>query len=350
MPESAPWFDAHLDLAYLAENGRDMHASASDCRGRYQPAAVTLPELRAGRVTHCLATVFTEGIDPGDAGAEAGPYTYPRGDAEAAHRAGMRQLKLYQAWRQAGQVAPMGRRGAPAPSPSADLSVGVLVECADPILDPEHLDEWVAGGVVAIGLAWWHQGRYAAGNGTDAADPSTGLTDLGRALVARMDAAGLVHDLSHLSQRATDELLAATGAPVMASHSNCRALLGGQDNPQWQRHLADETIAEIGRRGGMIGLNLVRSFIRAGLGRAERPALAEAIDHVEHVCAIVGHRGAVGLGSDMDGGITADDLPLGIDTPADLPKLAAELSARGWSDAEVAGFRWGNWARFWGLV
>ena len=51
----------------------------------------------------------------------------------------------------------------------------------------------------------------------------------------------------------------------------------------------------------------------------------------------------------MDGGITADELPRGIDTPSDLPKLCDALAGRGWSDDDVRGFAWGNWARFWGL-
>jgi len=343
------WFDAHLDLGMLAEHGRDMHASVDECRGRYQPAAVTLPSLAEGRVRWTLGTIFTQGVDPGDAGAESGPNTYPFGDALAAHKAGMRQLLLYRAWAGAGVIAMMPRRGARAPETDAPLKLGVLMECADPIEHPDHLDEWADKGVVAIGMAWWHQGRYASGNGTDKSAP--GLTDLGRALVTRMDELGLVHDASHLSQRAIDELFERTDAPVIASHSNCRTLLGGEDNPQWQRHLSDDSIREITRRGGVIGLNLVRNFIVEGLDPndpTDRPSVAKACDHAEYVCAIAGNRDHIGLGSDMDGGITADDLPLGIHTPSDLTLIADELAARGWSDAEIVGFTHANWRRFWG--
>ncbi len=227
------------------------------------------------------------------------------------------------------------------------LLLGILMECADPIETPDQLDEWAEGGVIAIGMAWWRGSRYAGGNGVGA-----GLTDLGRELATRMDALGIVHDLSHLSQRATDELLAHTGVPVIASHSNCRALLDGEANKDWQRHLADETIAEVGRRGGVVGLNLVRNFIKTGLDRndpTDRPTIDEAIAHVEHVCEVMGHRRGVGLGTDMDGGIKATDLPRGIDTPSDLHKLCETLRARGWSEHEVEGFAWGNWARFWGI-
>ncbi|MCC7388681.1 MAG: dipeptidase [Phycisphaerales bacterium] len=343
------FFDAHLDLAYLTELGRDMHAPLNDCRGRLLPAAVTLPSLRDGRVRACLGTIFTEAIEPG-ATTEAPEAAYPVGNAPAAWRAGMRQLKLYHAWRDGGVIELMPRRGsgsAAGTEPQSPLLLGILMECADPIETPDQLDEWAAGGVIAVGMAWWRGSRYAGGNGLGA-----GLSGAGRELATRMDQLGIVHDLSHLSQQATDDLLAHTDATVIASHSNCRALLDGEANKDWQRHLSDATIAEIGRRGGMVGLNLVRNFIKTGLNRndpKDRPSIADTIAHVEHVCAIMGHRRGVGLGTDMDGGIKATDLPRGIDTPSDLPKLCDALRARGWSEQEVEGFAWGNWARFWGI-
>ena len=349
MPNDADstWFDAHLDLAYLAEKGRDMHATLAECRGPLQPASVTLRSLREGGVTSCLGTIFSEGVkDPGAPDAETGAHVYVLGDADGAYRAGMRQLKLYNAWANAGVIDLMPRRGVTPSRAGAPLRLGVLMECADPLPSPDDLPEWVEQGLIAVGMAWWHQSRYAGGNGTD----NAGLTDLGRALVPVMDDLGVVHDLSHLSQRAVDELLELTDAPVIASHSNCRAMLGAESNPQWQRHLADETIREIARRGGVIGLNLVRNFIRDGLDRddpSDRPTIDEAAAHVEHICELVGDRTHVGLGSDMDGGITANDLPDGVSTPSDLAKLADALRARGWSDADLASFRRGNWDRFW---
>ncbi len=341
------FFDAHLDLAYLAENGRDMHADLGDCRGRFQPPAVTLPSLSQGRVTACLGTVFTEATDPGNAESESGPYTYPIGDADAAHRAGMRQLLLYRAWRDAGIISPMPLRARPAEPSTAPLRLGVLVECADPITTPDELGQWVGLGVVAIGLAWWHQSRYAGGNGTDHHQPGNGLTDLGRAMVQRMDELGVVHDLSHLSQRAVDDLLGATDATVMASHSNSRVLMGDPDSKPNQRHLNDETIIEIARRRGVIGLNLLGDFITPGLKKGERAKISDCVRHIEHVCALTGSRRHIGLGSDMDGGFGADGLPEGINTPADLTRITDALSQSGWNDDDIANFAHGNWERFW---
>ena len=349
------FFDAHLDLAYLAEHGRDMHTSLDKCRGRYQPAAVTLPSLQEGAVTKCLGTVFTEAVDPSDPESETGAFTYPFGDADAAYRAGMRQLLLYKAWFEAGIISRMPKRGEQAQpadeSAQPPLQLGVLVECADPITSPDELEQWADLGVVAIGMAWWHQSRYAGGNGTDHTKAGNGLTDLGTQLAKRMDELNIVHDLSHLSQRATDELLALTDKPVMASHSNSRALMGDPTSLANQRHLADDTIIEIARRGGVIGLNLLGDFITPGMNKGkkkgERASIEDCIRHIEHVCELTNSRNHIGLGSDMDGGFGSDGLPESINTPSDLTVLTDALAEQGWSQTELAGFAHANFERFW---
>ena len=363
---SSFWFDAHLDLGAFAVNGRRMDLPLSEmtdeAAGVWPPAGVTLPSLAAGRVKFALATIFTERDGEDAAG-------YAAGDVEAAYRRGRAQLEVYETWRDEGKVAidvgrlsrvdpgvgeirggmgvsevtppSMERRIAPALR-DGRLHIGILMENADPIRSPEEMAWWRERGVVAVGLTWGRSSRYATGNSVGP-ENREGLSDLGREMVRVMDALGVVHDLSHLSHVATEELLGLTGARVMASHSNCRGLLGG-DN---QRHLADATIVEIARRGGVIGLNLARHFIRMGLEGGERPSVDDALRHVERICFLAGHRRAVGLGSDMDGGFSALEMCAGIECPSDLMRLAEGLSARGWSDAEVEGFMWGNWLRFW---
>jgi membrane dipeptidase len=368
------WFDAHLDLAYLAVNGRDLNAALDVRAGPHPPASVTLPALREGGVRFILATVFTEADG-------TGPESYPAGDVERAAAAGRAQLEVYLTWRDRGlaaldlrrvfrrdkgvgrvrgglgvaEVVPLAPEQVVAGLPRSPwMHVGILVECADPIRSPEELDWWIDRGVAAIGLTWARGSRYAAGNSEPSCSSGVGLTPLGREMVAAMDHRGVVHDASHLSWRAMDELFTATAAPVIASHSNSSALLtrGAEASAirSNQRHLRDEHVREIGRRGGVIGLNLVRNFIRSGLNRddpADRPTIDEAVAHVDHMAEVMGHRRGVGLGSDLDGGITAHDLPAGIHAPRDFEKLAAALSARGWSDEEAEDFRWRNWARFW---
>lgn len=326
--------------------------------GPHPPAAVTLPELARGGVRLALGTVFSEPDG-------TGPEGYPAGDVERAAAKGRAQVEVYLTWRDKGAVGLDLRRvcrGDPGvgqvrggmgvaevvPQPVAErlkrpLHLGILVENADPIRGPEELGWWVERGVVAVGLAWAKASRYAGGNGTE-----LGLTDLGREMVREMDRLGVVHDLSHLSDRAMDELLGMTGRPVIASHSNSRALLGGGGFGENQRHLRDETIREIARRGGVIGLNLFSAFLRPALGDGGRGDVADCVRHIEHLCEVAGSRAHIGLGSDMDGGFSAARLPRGIERAGDVGALAEALSARGWSDEEVEGFAWGNWVRFWG--
>lgn len=318
------WFDAHLDLACIHLNGRDLTRERPE-GGLWLPGCVTLPALKEGSVTRCLATVFTESVDPGATLTE--DQQYVRGDAEGAHRAGARQVELYAKWGRGG----LGPR------------MGVLMECADPIRTPDELGWWVERGVVAIGLAWAHQSRYAGGNGAE-----TGLTDLGRALVKEMDRLGVVHDASHLSERAFWELCEVTDRVIVASHSNSRELNGGdaiEALGRRQRHLTDAQIKEITRRGGVIGLNLFSLFLRPKCEEPERASIDDCIAHVERVCAIAGNRRCVGLGSDADGGFSRLRLPEGIDGPRDYDRLADALRARGWSEPEVEGFAEGNWRR-----
>ncbi|MCW5754234.1 MAG: membrane dipeptidase [Phycisphaeraceae bacterium] len=337
MPFLRPtWFDAHLDLAYLAQRDRNMLGELDACGGELSPPAVTLPELARAGVGWCLATIFTEGLPP-ERYHEAGspPYAYPLGETLAASEAGRRQLRTYHEWAAAGRISLAPRRGRQSPPPEGRTIVGILMECADPIAHPDAIEHWAEAGVVAIGMAWVNQGRYAGGNACE-----TGLTELGRLLVRRIDALGLVHDLSHLSDRACDELLSCTDATVIASHSNVRALL--DDRPQ--RHLRNQTIREIARRGGMIGLNLYSPF----LSGAPRADLEDCRRHLESICEIAGTSDIIGLGSDMDGGFAADRLPRGIDRATHLDRLGEHLLAHGWTDAQVEGFRMGNWLRFWG--
>lgn len=355
-----------------------MFASPETAGGPWPPATITLPSLHEGNVRIALATIFTERDGKEKEGG------YPAGDIESAHKRGRAQLEVYETWRDQGRIAidlrellrhdpGVGRvragmgvgsiephslrerlaradralRGTRSSERWAEhdpLHIGILMENADPIRSPDELGWWKERGLIAVGLTWARSSRYAMGNLEPPEEP-VGLTDLGRAMVKAMDALGIVHDLSHLSDRAMDELLALTDRPVIASHSNCRAIL---NDPRNQRHLRDESIREIARRGGVIGLNLCRNFIapQPYSKRDPRPSIEQAVEHVEHICAIAGHRAAVGLGSDMDGGFGEDDLPAGIDRPAHLARLCEALSLRGWDHDEIEGFAHGNWARY----
>jgi membrane dipeptidase len=350
------WFDAHLDLATLALLGRDMAAtSLASCGGPWQPAAATLTSLAEGEVGAFLGTIFTE-----RGGTDA--VGYPMDDDGAgAHAAGLAQLRVYQRWSAMGllnfggigytvldgahsdeAVKRFTAQGVLADAPPARCAI--LMECADPIREPGELSWWVDRGVVVIGLAWARGSRYAGGNMKLDGVSQGGLTARGKELVK-----GIIHDQAHLSDAATRDLFEATDRLVIATHCNCRAIADPSGNNE--RHLTDETIREIARRGGVIGLNLFSKFLipDAANKPARRATIDEALDHVEHICNLVGHRASVGLGSDLDGGLSASDLPEGIKAPKDYELLAEGLRDRGWNDEDVAGFMCGNWQRVLGL-
>lgn len=353
------WFDAHLDLAAMAVNGRDMDARPEDVAGPWLPASVTLRSLREGRVAAALGTIF---IEPDGKDAEG----YPAGDVAAANARGLEQLAWYHAMVRRGVmtlptakvvvdvVAERGGKeamGEGTRSTSEAIACRILVEGADAIKSPEELQWWVDRGVVAVGLSWARGSRYAGGN-TEA----HGLTPLGKRMVLQMDRLGVVHDVSHLSDKAMDEVFELAQGRIIASHSNCRALLNDASN---QRHLRDESIRAIAARDGVIGINLFSRFLnaaRAGDATArddylgERAPLEHVVAHVKHVCDVTGSVRHMALGSDMDGGFGADRLPRGVDRPGDLVRIAEALSASGFDDADVRAFAWGNWARYWGVA
>lgn len=385
------WFDAHLDLAYMALSGRNMDAAdPATAGGGDPPGGITLPSLREGNVAGMLATIFIE-PDGKDAA-----YAYRAGDPESARAAALKQTAIYHTWAREGRCTLIKRpslegrgrgRGLSAPVNSlegrglsdtltqdspptrtttsgraegpgsnklaltggfdaapARPALGILMEGADQIRDAADVQFWAEQGVVAIGLAWAKGTRHAGGNMNT--DP---LADSGREICRAAQELGIILDLTHLSDRALESVLECTTGPVIASHSNCRALVDEPGGEVRQRHLTDDVIREIARRGGMIGVNIFSPFILRGARRDRRATIKEWVAHVERICELAGHRRCVGLGSDADGGFSALTQPEGVNRPAHYALLADGLRDAGWDDENVHAFAWDNWAAFWGI-
>ena len=274
----------------------------------------------------CLGTIYTEMGSPDQ------PYGYIDSlDLDGAEQAGMRELAVYEELEARGEIQ-IVRSRADLDRPPAGLQVVLLMEGADPIRTPEKAVWWFERGLRLVGLVWGRGSRYAGGN----ARPGP-LTPAGRDLVVALDELGMVHDVSHLHDASVEELFDLSQGRVVASHSNCRALL--DDNP---RHLTDDFIREIGRRGGVVGTNLYSSFL--ALNR--RAGIQDVVAHVQHVASIMGRKTGTALGSDMDGGFPPSELPEGLDHPSRLPALATALRNAGWSAEDVNGFAHGHWVRF----
>ena len=284
--------------------------------------------MRAANIDVTLATIFTE---PGPAATGQG-FGYPSSDdLDGAEAAGIRQLEVYKSLKRARELS-IVRAGADVDGQSALPRIVILMEGADPIRSPERASWWFTKGLRVVGLTWAAGTRYAGGNSNGGP-----LTALGVELVHALDELGIVHDVSHLSDEAFEGLMEHARGPVIASHSNCRALL----EPK-QRHLRDDQIKAIADRGGVVGLNLYSAFLAKG----RRATIHDCAAHVNHVAEVMGHRRGVGLGSDMDGGFPPGELPIGLDHPTKLEALAEALRDAGWSDDEVEGFAWRNWHAF----
>ncbi|MBD8698469.1 dipeptidase [Sphingomonas sp. CFBP 13714] len=206
-----------------------------------------------------------------------------------------------------------------------------------------------------------------ADSSTDA-PRANGLTDFGRAVIAEMNRIGMIVDVSHVSDATMRAVLAAAGAPVVASHSSARALT---DAP---RDIPDDLLAAIGANGGIVMVNFYPAFVStawrtwdadrtafaktagvpANVYGARSPAplvawdrdhpeprvtAATVADHVEHIARVAG-RDHVGLGGDYDG-INGTG-PQGMTGVDGYPLLFAELARRGWSDADMARLAGGN--------
>ncbi len=341
--------DAHLDLAWNAlQWNRDLRESVQVLRVREATDAgpgrgrntVALPELREGGVRLCFATVLARSSGTVRAHVDFA-------SAEQAHAVALGQLAYYRALERGGYVRVLtDRAGLDTHAVAADgggvglpLGVVVAMEGADPILDPDDIGTWAAAGLRTLGLAHYGPGRYAGGTGT-----SLGLTDLGRSLLAQLSAAGVALDLTHLSDAAFWQALEAYDGPVHVSHGNCRALV------PHQRQLSDDQIRAVIERGGVIGVALDAWMLEPGWvkGRSQRAGvgLERVLDHVEHVCEIVGSTAHVGIGTDLDGGFGTEQSPDGLETVADVARLPRLLGARGYDEADVAAFARGNWLRW----
>jgi membrane dipeptidase len=117
-----------------------------------------------------------------------------------------------------------------------------------------------------------------------------GLSEYGAAIVARMNQAGVAVDISHCGDRTSLDAIEASRRPVLVTHSNCRTLV-----PHSARCKTDEAIKRMAATGGVIGVTMVRIFVRAG-GRA---TIADVLDHIDHVAKLAGVE-HVGVGSDVD--------------------------------------------------
>ncbi len=314
------WIDGHIDVAYVALLGRNILEpcieSCNEC--------ISIPDLVASPISTFFGTIYTA---PND-----GVCGYGLSDnRDAAFAIGKKQLDIYENLEQQGYLH-IQRDGC---KYTDTLSMLLLMEGADPIRSPEEVSWWRDQGLRIVGLTWAAGTRYAGGN-----DNGGRLTEEGKELVAAFDDYGIVHDASHLSDEALDDLLDCSNGMIVASHSNSRTVL----NNNSERHLRDDHAKEIFKRGGVIGLNLCNQFLSKEFCLDNTGAtLDDCVTHVLHFCNIAGNRRQVCLGSDFDGGFSTVYLPTGLKHPKFLGNLSKELQGAGFSEDDIHSFAHGAW-------
>ncbi len=342
--------DAHLDIAYNAlKYGRDPLLAVEQLRAAETPdgerglATVSFPQLREGGVGLIFGTVFT--LPAASAARMGGDLEMTYRERHQAQAMAMTQLDYYHrlADREENRVRIVPDQTAlkevmSSHQDAEDALLGIVLsmEGADPIQDPRELELWVQRGVRAIGPAW-DDTHYAAGAWGGSRH---GLTKAGYELLEAMADYSLILDLTHMNEQGTLEALDRYEGPIIASHSNARAIV------PTMRQLGDVQIRRLGERNGIVGVNLFNCFLRPNHKKGdpkEAVPLDQVVAHIDYICQLLGDAHHVGLGTDMDGGFGANDIPWGIDTAADLPRLAGSLRARGYVEEDVRRILGENW-------
>ncbi|HMD35108.1 MAG TPA: dipeptidase [Vicinamibacterales bacterium] len=171
-----------------------------------------------------------------------------------------------------------------------------------------------------------------------------GLTDFGKDVVRELNRLGVMVDISHVADKTFWDALEVSKAPLLASHSSCRALSG---HP---RNMTDEMIKALAAKGGVIQINYSTTFLSNELYEAtlknvppeDRPKVSweKIVEHIDHAVKLAGPT-HVGLGSDFDG----TTVPAGMEDVSKLPKITEALLAKGYSEQDVTNILGGNLLR-----
>jgi membrane dipeptidase len=239
------------------------------------------------------------------------------------------------------------------------IAVVICLEGASPLQNEiSYLRNFYRLGLRCIGLT--HDVRNSLGDGIRERSAG-GLTHFGVRVVEECNRLGIVVDVSHLSDKGTEDVLEASSQPIVASHSNARALC---PHP---RNLPDGLIRDIAQGGGMVAFHALNAFISS----EPDPTLDDLLRHIAHI-AEIGGTDCIGIGPDLMenwdpsifttvtersstlNGIPVGQLswqyPKGIQSNADLPNLTDKLLKMGFGVDDVTKILGGNWMRIFETV
>jgi membrane dipeptidase len=208
---------------------------------------------------------------------------------------------------------------------------------------PRLLRDYYRLGIRYMTLTHFNTNNWADSSG-DIDKPEVahhnGLTPQGKDIVREMNRLGMMVDISHVADKTFFDALETSQAPLIASHSSCRAITNVP------RNMTDDMIRALARKGGVIQINIYCPFISqasadankaaASLPPDQRPPMIRAtlddvVAHIDHVRQIAGIN-AIGIGTDFDG---IECAPIGLDDVSKFPNLTRALLEKGYSPADI---------------
>lgn len=188
--------------------------------------------------------------------------------------------------------------------------------------DPALLEMMWKVGFRITSLGWNEQNALTGSNVTGG-----GLTDMGKEFVKEAQRLGILVDVSHISDEGFWDIMDITQAPIVATHSNSRAIC------DHSRNLTDDMFRAICRTGGVAGFNQCAPFV------GENPNLDTVCDHICHFLEMDPEGKHIALGGDLDG---CDTLPAGFEGIQSYPAMADKLLSRGIGEKIVENIYWNN--------
>lgn len=333
-------FDGHNDLLSRLAGAGGVEAAPGFARGL--PGQLDLPRARSGGFCGGFFAMWARSELAGDLDMLTPPYDValppPLPQAEAWEMVAD-QARILRALHDLGHLRLCTSvAGIEAARTAGEVAAILHLEGADAIgPDLAGLDRLHDMGLRSLGPVWSRPTIF--GHGVPFRYPSTGdtgpgLTEAGRALIARCNEKRILIDLSHMTEAGFRDVADLSTAPLVATHSNAHAVA------PHARNLTDAQLDAIARSGGVAGLNFERTFLRPdGVPDDDIPE-AMAMAHLDHMLARLGEEG-VAIGSDYDGCVP----PHWLNSADKLPALIAAMERHGYAPDRIERICWGNWMR-----
>lgn len=206
--------------------------------------------------------------------------------------------------------------------------------------DTDKLDQLYDFGLRHAMLTWNEENVLGTGvQGT----PTRGLTQAGKKMVRCLEERKMIVDVSHLNERSFWDVMATASSPILASHSNAKALSDAA------RNLTDDQLKEIAKTGGLVGLNSFNLFVSQSI---QEQTIDRFVDHASYIADKIGVE-HMGFGFDFFEFLSTDSMKsysdqdtsytVGLEDCSKVPVLLEKMRSAGFTEEELEMISWKNW-------